>query len=372
MSQTRLNFPTPPPRNPAVETDAFTDCLLNWYDATARELPWRIPPGHQQTPDPYHVWLSEIMLQQTTVATVKSRFEIFTQTWPTVQSLAAAPIEDVLAAWAGLGYYARARNLHKCAKTLVEESNGQFPNELNALKALPGIGDYTANAIRAIAFNLPAVVVDGNIERITSRLYREETALPAAKPKLKSQTSSYWPGRRHGDFAQALMDLGATICRPKSPLCGGCPISQFCQAQAMGDPEAFPKKEKKRPKPTREGKVYILMKPVDGDGAFVALERRPPSGLLGGMLGFPGTQWREQNFDDAEINEAVPVKVSKNDHWDEIGEVRHTFTHFHLKLIVFRKWARAKDKPPNGLEWHDVDTVRLPTVMNKVLAIGVK
>ncbi|MEZ5929609.1 MAG: A/G-specific adenine glycosylase [Parvularculaceae bacterium] len=233
--------------------------LLAWYDANARVLPWRIGPAARKkgaAPDPYAVWLSEVMLQQTTVATVTPRFQEFLDRWPNVDAMAKAPLDDVLGAWAGLGYYARARNLHKCAVEVAKL--GGFPDAEEALRTLPGIGDYTAAAIAAIAFDAPAVVVDGNIERVTARLFAIETPIPAAKPEIKARIGELWPQKRSGDFAQALMDLGANVCTPRSPDCDACPLSKWCAAFARGDQESFPKRAVKAAKPTRFGEAYAL------------------------------------------------------------------------------------------------------------------
>lgn len=252
--------------------------LLDWYDSNRRTLPWRAMPGVK--PDPYHVWLSEVMLQQTTVATVKGYFAKFLARWPHVNALAAAPLEDVLNEWAGLGYYARARNLHKCAQAVSTDHSGHFPTTETALRALPGIGDYTAAAIAAIAFDERAVVVDGNVERVVSRLFRVEEALPSAKKTIKARTDEITPPARAGDFAQAMMDLGSGVCTPKNPKCLLCPLNRICLAKAEGDMERFPIKAPKKLKPTRRAVSFWLVH----DG-HVLLERRPPKGLLGGMPG---------------------------------------------------------------------------------------
>lgn len=261
--------------------------LLDWYDRERRHLPWRAEPG--QYSNPYHVWLSEVMLQQTTVATVKSYFAKFLTKWPTINALAAASLEDVLKEWAGLGYYARARNLHKCAQTIAFELGNTFPNTESELRKLPGVGDYTAAAIAAIAFDEPAVVVDGNIERVVSRLFRINEPLPKAKKQIKEATATITPPQRPGDFAQAMMDLGAGICTPKTPKCLLCPISAGCKAQKVGDMEKFPAKAPKKAKPTRRAISFWL----EHDG-HVLLERRPAKGLLGGMPGFFSTEWIER------------------------------------------------------------------------------
>ncbi|MEM7523016.1 MAG: A/G-specific adenine glycosylase, partial [Pseudomonadota bacterium] len=260
--------------------------LLDWYDAEARVLPWRAPPGAGPA-DPYRVWLSEIMLQQTVVATVKPYFETFTTRWPTVEALAAAPREDVLAAWAGLGYYARARNLHKCAEVVAADHGGRFPDTEEGLRTLPGVGPYTAGAIAAIAFNRPVAAVDGNVERVMTRLHAIETPLPDAKPEIRAETEALIPQDRPGDFAQALMDLGATICIPKAPRCMLCPWRDPCRGRAAGVAADLPRKAPKKPKPERESVVYAHFR---DDGAIL-METRPETGLLGGMIGLPGPEW---------------------------------------------------------------------------------
>ncbi|MEQ3630478.1 MAG: A/G-specific adenine glycosylase, partial [Sulfitobacter sp.] len=264
--------------------------LLEWYDTHARALPWRVPPHDRMagvTPDPYRIWLSEVMLQQTTVATVKDYFARFTARWPDVAALAAAEDADVMAEWAGLGYYARARNLLKCARAVVAEHGGDFPADHDALLKLPGIGPYTAAAISSIAFDLPNAVLDGNVERVMARVYDIHTPLPAAKPELMARAVALTPQDRPGDYAQAVMDLGATICTPKSPACGICPWREPCVARAEGTAALLPKKAPKKPKPVRHGTIYLAQRE---DGAWL-LETRPDKGLLGGMLGWPGSDW---------------------------------------------------------------------------------
>jgi A/G-specific adenine glycosylase len=338
--------------------DALADALLNWYDAHARDMPWRVPPTARKAgvlPDPYRVWLSEIMLQQTTVAAVRDYFLRFTTRWPTVADLAAAQDSDVMGEWAGLGYYARARNLLKCARQIVADHSGRFPPDYNALIALPGIGPYTAAAISSIAFDLRHVVVDGNVERVMARMFDIHTPLPAAKPELTAQADALTPHLRPGDYAQAVMDLGATICTPKSPACGICPWRTPCAARAQGTAADLPRKTPKKPKPTRYGIVYLVER---SDGA-VLLERRADKGLLGGMLGWPGSEWSETAPQDS------PPCVAD---WTDIKtEVRHTFTHFHLILRV-RSATVAQDHPVDRGEFLERDRFRpsdLPTVMRK-------
>lgn len=332
--------------------------LLDWYDGHARDLPWRVAPSERQRgvlPDPYRVWMSEIMLQQTTVVAVKSYFEAFTKRWPTVSALAAAQDSDVMAAWAGLGYYARARNLLKCARVVVADYAGEFPQSHAELLKLPGIGPYTAAAIASIAFDQPETVLDGNVERVMSRLYMVETALPKAKPELTDLAAQLTPDTRPGDYAQAVMDLGATICTPKKPVCGLCPWRPSCLAQSQGVMEEFPKKTPKAPKPIRLGIAYVVCR---GDGAWL-LERRADKGLLGGMLGWPGSDWGEAPKD------APPLLAV----WTDTGlEIRHTFTHFHLRLQVMVASAPIDAIPLRGefMARNQFSPTDLPTVMRKV------
>ncbi|MEM9496090.1 MAG: A/G-specific adenine glycosylase [Pseudomonadota bacterium] len=335
--------------------------VLAWYDKNARALPWRVGPSETKRgarPDPYRVWLSEIMLQQTTVATVTPRFHDFLEQWPTVEALAAAPLDDVLGAWAGLGYYARARNLHACAQAVVNNHDGVFPDTEEGLRALPGVGDYTAAAVAAIAFARRAVVVDGNIERVVSRFFAIEKALPAAKPIIKAHADEIWPAKRSGDFAQALMDIGASICKPKAPLCLLCPLPPECAAQKIGAPEAFPVKPPKKKKPHRKGAAFAL---VNKKGE-VLFERRPEKGLLGAMLGLPGTPWREAE-ERAPLDHA-PAKTA----WTLAGEAQHTFTHFHLQLDVFRGEAPKGFRRTSEQQWIAPSKAKLPTVMKKAVA----
>ncbi len=267
--------------------------LLAWYDRHARDLPWRVPPGSNHAPDPYRIWLSEVMLQQTTVAAVKTYFERFTTLWPRVTDLAEAEDDRVMAEWAGLGYYARARNLLKCARTVARDLGGTFPDSEEGLLALPGIGPYTAAAISAIAFDRPAVVLDGNVERVMARLHDIHDPLPGSKMTLKARAEALTPQHRPGDYAQAVMDLGATICTPRSPACGICPWRDPCVARDRGTQAELPKKTPKKAKPIRQGIAYVGRTP-SGDWL---LEKRPDSGLLGGMLGWPGTAWAEASQD---------------------------------------------------------------------------
>ncbi len=337
--------------------------LLRWYDKNARALPWRVSPMARKqgvAPDPYKVWLSEIMLQQTTVATVAPRYEAFLDRWPTVGAMAAAKQDDVLGQWAGLGYYARARNLHKCAAVVAKDYGGVFPDAEDELRGLPGIGDYTAAAIAAIAFDKPAVVVDGNIERVVSRLFAIEAPLPKAKPEIKARATVIWPKKRSGDFAQSLMDLGAGVCKPKAPLCLLCPLADHCDAQAQCRTEEFPKKAPKNTKPTRQGAAFALMN-RKGEMLF---ERRPEQGLLGGMFGLPGTAWAEE-----EITDALALAPA-NAKWRRVGDITHTFTHFHLTLDVFLAPAPKGFRRKAGQEWIAPKTARLPTVMKKAVELA--
>jgi len=340
--------------------------LLSWYDAQGRSLPWRIRPEDRDsgvTSDPYAIWLSEIMLQQTTVPHATPYWRAFQERWPTVFDLAAAPREDVLAAWAGLGYYARARNLHKCAQVVADELDGAFPGELDALKALPGVGDYTANAIRAVAFDQPANVVDGNVERVISRLHALETPLPKSKPEIKRLAGALADAERPGDYAQALMDLGATVCTPKSPDCAACPWRDACAAHAAGTETRYPLKEKKKPKPIRRGVCFHVVR----DEALW-LRRRPETGLLGAMMELPGTDWTEAGPADEDIVAAWPFTTA----WRDAGQVRHVFTHFELYLTVFSADVSASWTPKEGV-FHplaDLKQAGLPSVMMKAAKLG--
>jgi len=342
------------------------DKLLDWYDRHARRLPWRVGPEDRRlgvVPDPYRVWLSEVMLQQTTVAAVKDYFEKFTRLWPSVEALAEAPEEDVMKAWAGLGYYSRARNLKKCAETVAADHGGRFPETEAELQKLPGIGPYTAAAIATIAFDSHAAVVDGNVERVLTRLFRIETPLPEAKPGIKSRMAELTPEARPGDFAQAVMDLGATICTPKRPACALCPWRETCAVQSSVLAETLPRKAPKKEKPTRYGAAFVA---VDAASGAVLLRRRPPKGLLGGMTEVPGTDWSEGFADETALDQAP----FPGDWRRTPGEVKHTFTHFHLRLAVYRADLTG-DPAPDGSWWsepHVLADEALPTVMRKVVA----
>lgn len=317
--------------------------LLAWYDRHARELPWRVSPAARRAgvrPDPYRVWLSEVMLQQTTVAAATPHFLRFLSRWPNVHSLAAAQREEVLGAWAGLGYYARARNLHACARAVSADLGGRFPETEDRLRALPGIGAYTAAAVAAIAFDQPAVVVDGNVERVMARLFAETQTLPGVKRTLRARAAELTPRERPGDHAQAVMDLGATVCMPTGPACLGCPWRGACRANALGIAETLPNRAPKQPKPLRHGIAWVA---IDSAGR-VLTERRVENGLLGGMLSVPASEWIEagpsrKQADEARVESTRPArKATANPplpgDWLPAGEVRHTFTHFHLRLEV--------------------------------------
>ena len=334
--------------------------LLAWYDRHRRVLPWRAAPG--ASADPYVVWLSEIMLQQTTVAAVAPRFEAFLDRFPDVATLAEAPWEEVAKAWAGLGYYARARNLHEAAKAVV--ARGGFPKDEAGLRSLPGVGPYTAAAVAAIAFGRPAVPVDGNVERVMARLHAVRETLPAAKRALAAAARAFGATRaaraRPGDFAQALFDLGATICTPRRPACALCPLTHTCRARAEGLAEALPPKSAKAARPERHGLAFWL---EDRTGA-VLLRRRAPEGLLGGMLELPGTPWRDEPWPFAEARAHAPAEAG----WEEIGRVRHVFTHFALDLAVVA--ARVEALPSPGVQREAVLEAGLPAVMAKAARLA--
>jgi A/G-specific adenine glycosylase len=342
-----------------MDVIAFRSALLAWYDAEARRLPWRVPPADRRAgavPDPYKVWLSEVMLQQTTVPHATPYFLAFTRRWPTVSRLAAEADGEVMGAWAGLGYYARARNLLACARAVADRHGGVFPDTEEGLRNLPGVGPYTAAAVAAIAFDRPANVVDGNVERVISRLFAVEEPLPKAKEALKRLAGTLVAEDRPGDWAQALMDLGATICRPKGPLCDRCPISAFCEAFERGEAEAYPKKAAKAERPRRYGTAFIAVR-----GGEVALVRRPPKGLLGGMLALPTGEWLSTP------HEAMPPAPGA---WKRVGTVEHVFTHFALTLEVMAAEANEVE----GAEWTPMETAGsgLPSVFLKALRVLAK
>lgn len=338
----------------AFPSKAFQNTLLRWYDDHARALPWRARPG--QIPNPYHVWLSEIMLQQTTVAAVGPYFQKFTQIWPDIHAFANANPERVMKEWAGLGYYARARNLIVCAQQITKEYEGVFPQEEAELLKLRGIGPYTAAAIAAIAFNKPAVVIDGNIERVTSRLFRIQKPLPISKPLIRHHAEDIFKNiKRSGDFAQSLMDLGATICTPQNPKCTNCPVRKFCAGFEKGDAARYPLKERKKKTPVREGKVFWLSK-----GSQIVCEIRDKDRMLGGMLGLPTTDW------DLKHDEGSPFAQSLK-MIDTGLSITHTFSHFKLTLKIYK--ANLKVLPKKNMKFisiHDILDSGLPSLFQKV------
>ena len=337
------------------------DRLLAWYDRERRDLPWRAAPGERA--DPYRVWLSEIMLQQTTVEAVKPRFRRFLEKWPSLESLAAAPLEAVLDHWAGLGYYARARNLHRCAGTVMREHGGRFPDDPEALRRLPGIGPYSAAAIAAIAFDRPVAAVDGNVVRVLARRHGIATPLPAAKREIVARAEALVPRRRAGDFAQALMDLGAMVCTPQAPDCAACPWSAGCVAREEGAAGRYPVRAPRREKPTRHGFAFWL----EADGA-VLVRRRPEKGLLGGMLELPSSPWIEAREPDRDAALAHAA-IAADWRWHE-RPIRHSFTHFHLELAFAT--ARLERRPPLAGLWLPRGEIleRLPTVMRKLARVA--
>lgn len=331
--------------------------LLAWYGANARALPWRALPG-EAPPDPYRVWLSEIMLQQTTVAAVKPYFARFIARWPTIEDFAAAAEADVMAAWAGLGYYARARNLLACARAVTRDHGGRLPATEAELRALPGIGAYTGAAIAAIAFGEPATVIDANVERVVARLFAIATPLPQGRKAIRAAAQTLTPQGRAGDFAQAMMDLGATICTARDPACAICPLRGQCAAAATADPTAFPVKPAKKPRPLRTGTAYWLE--ADGD---VLLVRRPPRGMLGGMRALPSGPWDRRGASPA------PAPITAD--WRPIGRVSHVFTHFALDLDIVA--ATALTRPAIEGEWWpiaDIETAGLPTLFAKAATLA--
>ena len=332
--------------------------ILEWYDRNRRDMPWRAAPGMR--PNSYHVWLSEIMLQQTTVATVGPYFNRFIARWPDMAALATADLDDILHAWQGLGYYARAQNLHRCAQRVAQERGGVLPECETALRTLPGIGRYTAAAIAAIAFGRRATVVDGNVERVMARLFAVETPLPTAKTELKARAADLTPIKRPGDYAQAVMDLGATVCTPRSPDCGRCPWADACVARARGMAAELPRRLPKKARPLRRGMVFWA---VRGDGA-VLLRRRPEEGLLGGMIEVPSTPWEAVRWTLAKARPHAPLEAS----WQRLkGVVNHGFTHFELELAVLT--TSVGDTAAGG-QWRrpeDFAALALPTLTKKVI-----
>ncbi|MDE1915196.1 MAG: A/G-specific adenine glycosylase [Sphingomonadales bacterium] len=350
-----MDASTQPSRSPDASCDvmAITQALLGWYRAHARDLPWRAPPGAPLM-EPYRVWLSEVMLQQTTVAAVIPYFQRFTTRWTSVEALAAAPQEEVMAAWAGLGYYSRARRLVDCAGTVARM--GGFPRDEAGLRALPGLGAYTAAAVASIAFGQRAVVVDGNVERVVSRLFAIDTPLPAARGEIRAAADRLTPADHPGDFAQGMMDLGATVCTPRSPKCLICPLAPWCAARARGRAEDFPVKPPKAAKPARRGVAWWITR----EGSAVWLVRRPGKGLLGGMRALPDDGWSART----DGHGTPPVEGT----WRNVGAVAHVFTHFSLALSVHvldlsGSSAILPDMPQG--EWWPIDRLDdagLPTV----------
>ncbi|MBR0822846.1 A/G-specific adenine glycosylase [Bradyrhizobium liaoningense] len=337
--------------------------LLAWYDRHRRRLPWRAMPG--EASDPYRVWLSEIMLQQTTVKAVGPYFEKFVARWPDVTALGRASQDDVLRMWAGLGYYSRARNLHACAVAVMRDHGGFFPDTEAGLRALPGIGPYTAAAIAAIAFDRRTMPVDGNIERVVSRLFAVEEELPQAKPRIQQLAATLLANSRAGDSAQALMDLGASICTPKKPACSLCPLNEDCTARAQGTQETFPRKAPKKSGTLRRGAAFVITR---GDELLV--RSRPEKGLLGGMTEVPGSDWLAGQ-EDATAKQQAPELKGLSRWQRKVGVVTHVFTHFPLELVVYAAKAEARTRPPAGMRWVPIATLAdeaLPNVMRKVIA----
>jgi A/G-specific adenine glycosylase len=354
--------PRPVARKPK-SASGIAPALLAWYDRHHRELPWRTSPSDMKRgvrPDPYRVWLSEIMLQQTTVAAVKPYFAKFVDKWPDIASLAAAEADALMKAWAGLGYYSRARNLKKCADVVADRFGGRFPDTVEALRSLPGVGDYTAGAIAAIAFDRPAAVVDGNVERVISRLFAIDTPLPDAKPAIRAIVETLVPETRPGDFAQAMMDLGATICTPRRPACVACPVNDECAALKTGDPELYPRRVPKTERPLRRGAAFVAVRP---DGAIL-LRKRPDKGLLAGMAEVPTSGWTARIDGGVTLDDA-PFAAD----WRRAGEVAHVFTHFELALTVYVAAVTA-NVAPAGAWWASAAKINdeaLPTVMKKAI-----
>lgn len=352
-------------KNSQHQIEEFRGQLLDWYDRQGRDLPWRVKGGGAI--DPYHVWLSEVMLQQTTVQAVKPYFEKFLRLWPRIEDLANAEASLVMQEWAGLGYYARARNLHACAQEVVRTHGGKFPDAQEALRTLPGIGEYTSAAISAIAFNRPAVVVDGNIERIMARLYRVQAPMPGAKSKLKELAAPYFEGftQRPGDLAQAFMDLGATICLPKAPRCSLCPVQQHCLALAANDAESYPRRAAKKAKPQRHGHIYW----IEDEQGQVLLEQRPDKGLLGGMIGLPTSEWVSAKKDAKHPDFICPESLQHQK--AEFPVIMHSFTHFDLHLQPVKARITGDIGHP-GYFWKKHSELRpqtFPTVFKKPLKI---
>lgn len=340
--------------------------LLNWFSKHRRTMPWRAGKG--QTPDPYHVWLSEIMLQQTTVVTVGPYFKKFITKWPTVHALAKASVDDVLTAWAGLGYYARARNLHKCAQTVTKEFKGQFPTTEEELMELPGIGPYTAAAIASIAFNRQAVAVDGNVERVVSRFFAIEEPLPASKGTIRIHAAQLAAKNKHpGDFTQAFMELGATVCTPRNPKCHLCPWQKDCRAVKLGITEELPRKLPKAVKPIRYGKAFWIQ---NKSGAFL-IEKRTSKGLYEGMYQLPTTEW----VTDKAKAKKLLAPYSSNMRFIPLEvTVKHSFTHFDLVLEIWGALPSVRRRKIKGdfISLKDLDRYALPTLMKKAVKLCVK
>lgn len=357
-----MTYPLDTRGAPAIDGVALRRALLGWYDRCRRDIPWRARPGERT--DPYRVWLSEIMCQQTTVAAVIPYFEAFTRRWPTVEMLAAADLDEILHAWQGLGYYARARNLHACARAVAREHGARFPDTAEGLRALPGVGAYTAAAVAAMAFGRAELPIDGNVTRVIARLFAITEPLPAGRSRITAAAAGLASSERPGDLAQAFMDLGAGVCVPRKPRCADCPVSGFCRASALGIAPELPVKSAKARRPTRQGIVFWTER---ADGA-VLLRRRPESGLLGGLMEVPSTPWREEAWTACEAEAHAPASCA----WRPVaGRVVHGFTHFHLELDVWRgcvpvgcnapgTWAL-----PGGWASH-----ALPTVMRKVVKLA--
>jgi A/G-specific adenine glycosylase len=348
--------------------------LLDWYDRHRRRLPWRPPAGERA--DPYRVWLSEIMLQQTGVKTVGPYFEKFVTRWPDVAAMGRASLDDVLRMWAGLGYYSRARNLHACAVAVLRDHGGAFPDTEEGLRTLPGIGPYTSAAIAAIAFGRRTMPVDGNIERVVSRLYAVEEALPQAKPLIQQLAATLlrppFPGEnesRAGDSAQALMDLGSTICTPKKPACALCPLDADCLSRTRGDQETFPRKAPKKTGELRRGAAFVVTR-----GNELLVRTRPEKGLLGGMTEVPNSSWLADQDDATALQQAPTLKGVARWH-RRAGVVTHVFTHFPLELVVYTASVASRAAAPEGMRWVPIATLQdeaLPNVMRKVIAHGLE
>lgn len=332
--------------------------MLRWYDRHRRELPWRALP-HEKA-DPYRVWLSEMMLQQTTVATVTPYFNKFIRAWPTLTALAGADLDDILRVWAGLGYYRRAKLLHEAARILQADFKGHFPDDEAVLRSLPGIGVYTAAAIAAIAFDKPANVVDGNVERVMARLFLVDEPLPHAKKTLRGLAATLVPSRRPGDYAQALMDLGATVCTPRAPSCSACPWKRHCRAFALGKEGVFPRRRVQKAKPIRKTTAFVLL----NDRGDVLLRRRPSHGLLANMMEVPTSPWHKgEAFPQEQDFACTPAKAV----WTKCpGVVRHVFSHFILEAVVFKAVVRRKHSG-TWVSLADLDKQALPSVMEKII-----